>query len=120
MNESRKPENRGGVVVVNSETMGRGDEALGTKLLTNFLRTLVGVHPKPDAIIFYNAAVRLLATDSPHLDALKHLEEAGVDLLACITCLDFYGLESKIGVGTVSNMREICQRLLSAPKVISI
>ena len=111
---------RGGVVVINGETMGRGDDGLGARLLANFLRTLVGVSPKPDAIVFYNAAVRLLVPDSPHIDALKRLEEDGVDLLACVTCLDFFELEGKIGVGSVSNMREICQRLLAAPKVVSI
>jgi len=117
MSESTKS---GGVIVVNAETMGRGDDGLGAKLITNFFRTLVGVEPKPEAIVFYNAAVKLLAPGSPHIDALKHLEEAGVDLLTCITCLDFYQLEGKIAVGTVANMREICQRVMAAGKVVSI
>ena len=108
------------VIIVNGESMGHGDDGLGTKLITNFFRTLVGVDPKPEAIIFYNAAVKLLAPGSPHLEALHQLEETGVDLLACITCLDFYGLEGKLAIGTVSNMRDICQKLTSATTVVTL
>ena len=50
----------GTVVVVNGDTMGRGDDGLGAKLLRNFLWTAATVDPKPDAIVFYNAAVKLL------------------------------------------------------------
>ena len=85
----------------------------------SFLRTLAASENRPDAIIFYNAAVRLLAPASLHLEPLRQLEEAGVDLLACITCLDFYSLTSQIAVGHVSNMREILKRLMAAEKVIT-
>ncbi len=107
----------GTVVVVNGETMGRGDDALGAKLLGNFLRTAATVDPKPDAIVFYNAAVKLLGPASQSLDALRQLDAAGVDLLACVTCLEFYGLVQQIQVGRVSNMREIVQRTMEAGKV---
>jgi selenium metabolism protein YedF len=110
----------GTVVAIHAETMGRGDDALGAKLMGSYLRTLGTVDPKPDAIVFYNAAVRLLAADSPHLEALRGLHAAGVDLLACVTCLEFYALTGKLGVGTVSNMREIVQRTLAASKVVTV
>ena len=110
----------GTVVVVNGESMGRGDDALGAKLLGNFLRTAVSVDPKPDAIVFYNAAVNLLGPGSQSLDALRALDPAGVDLLACVTCLEFFGLTERLAVGTVSNMREITQRLVAAAKVVTI
>ncbi len=110
----------GTVVVVSAETMGRGDEALGAKLLANFLRTLAAIDPKPEAIVFYNAAVKLLGSESASLEALKALDDAGVDLLACITCLEFFALTDRLGVGQVSNMREIAQRLLAAGKVVTV
>lgn len=110
----------GTVVAVHAETMGRGDDALGAKLMGSFLRTLATVEPKPDAIVFYNAAVKLLAPGSPHLEALQALHAAGVDLLACVTCLEFYALTERLAVGAVSNMREICQRELGASKVITV
>ncbi len=108
------------VFIVNSESMGRGDDGLGAKILGSFLRTLAGVDRKPEAVVFYNGAVRLLGAGSPHLEALRQLEAAGVDLLACVTCLEFFGLVGKIAVGQVSNMREIVQRTLAASKVVTI
>jgi selenium metabolism protein YedF len=110
----------GTVVIVNADTMGRGDDGLGAKLLGNFLRTIVGLDPKPDAIVFYNAAVKLLGPDSASLEALKQLDEAGVDLLACVTCLEFFSLTQKLAIGQVSNMREIAQRTLAAAKVVTL
>jgi selenium metabolism protein YedF len=108
------------VVIIGSDTMGRGDAALGAKLMGTFLRTLSGHAPAPDAVVFYNAAVRLLSPDSPHLEALRALDAAGVDLLACVTCLEFYALTDSMAVGAVSNMREIVQRTLAADKVVTI
>ena len=113
--------NQGGtVVIVNGEQMGRGDDALGAKLLGSFLRTVAGLDPKPDALVFYNAAVKLLGPGSTSLEALKQLDDAGVDLLACVTCLEFFELTEKLQVGQVSNMREIAQRTLAATKVVTI
>ena len=108
------------LVIVSAEQMGRGDEALGAKLLASFLRTLTGIDPKPDALVFYNAAVKLLGPDSASLDALRQLDETGVDLLACVTCLEFFDLTKRIQVGRVSNMREIVQRMLAAAKVVTV
>ncbi len=113
--------NQGGtVVIVSAEQMGRGDDGLGAKLLANFLRTLAGLEPRPDAIVFYNAGVKLLGPGSTSLDALRQLDERGVDLLACVTCLEFFDLTKKIEVGQVSNMREIVQRTLGASKVVTV
>ncbi len=112
---------RGGtVVIVGAEQMGRGDDVLGAKLLGNFFRTLAVLDPKPEGIVFYNAAVKLLGPGSGSLEALKTLDEAGVDLLACVTCLEFFGLTEKIAVGQVSNMREIAQWTLTADKVVTL
>lgn len=108
------------VIVVGSESMGAGDVGLGAKLLGNFLRTLSGVEPGPSAIIFYNASVRMLAEGSPHLDALRELDEAGVELLACVTCLEFFSLRERMAVGQVSNMREIATRLMRADKTVTV
>jgi selenium metabolism protein YedF len=109
----------GTVIVLHAETLGRGDDALGAKLVGSYLRTLAAADPKPEAIVFYNAAVRLLAEGSPHLDALRALDDAGVDLLACVTCLEFYALLGRIAVGEVSSMREIVARTMAAAKVVT-
>ncbi len=108
------------VVILGSERMGHGDDGLGAKLAGNFLRMLAGLEPKPGAIVFYNGAVRLLGPGSASLEALRQLDDAGVDLLACVTCLEFFELTSKLEVGHVSNMREIAQRLLAAGRTITV
>jgi len=102
------------VVGVNGDSMGSGDEALGRKLLGSFLRTLGDLDQKPDAVVFYNAGVKLLADGTPLRVELKVLEDAGVDLLGCGTCLEHFGLIEKLVVGEVSNMRAIATRLLGA------
>lgn len=110
----------GTVVVLNSRRMGHGDDGLGEKLLASFLRTLTTLDSKPEAIVFYNAAVQLLGPGSAVLEPLKQLDDAGVDLLACVTCLEFFSLTETIQAGQVSNMREIAQRLVAAEKVIAV
>lgn len=109
----------GTVIILHAETLGRGDDALGAKLMGSYLRTLATVGEKADAIVFYNGAVRLLAPESAHLEALRTLHDAGVDLLACVTCLEHFALTQRLALGTVSNMREIVQRTMEAAKVIT-
>ena len=110
----------GWVVALHADTMGRGDDALGARILGAFIRTCAMVEPRPSAIVFYNAAVKLLAEGTPHLEALRALDDAGVDLLACVTCLEHFALTQRLAVGEVSNMREIVQRLANASKVVTI
>ncbi len=108
------------VVVINSEIMGKGSDELGKTLLGAFLRKLWASDTKPDAIVFYNAGVKLLARGSEVVDALTALSDLGVDLLACGTCLKYYALEDALLVGRISNMEEIVGELVHAATVITI
>ena len=106
-------------IIINSETLGRGDEELGKTLMGSFLRKLMILEDKPNSIIFYNSAVKLLTKELHVLDALHSLFEAGVDLIACGTCVGFYDLEDKLEVGRISNMEEIIRELGKSDKVIT-
>ncbi len=106
-------------IILNSKTLGRGNDELGEKMMGNFLRKLWGLDKKPDIIIFYNSAVQLLVKGSPVLDAIDALGKAGVDLIACVTCVDFYKLEGKLAAGRVSDMQEIASTLMKSDKVIT-
>lgn len=108
------------VVAVQEDSMGRGDVELGGILVRGFFHTLGEVQPLPDTIIFYNTGVRLAVEDSPVLDDLKMLEEKGVEILACGTCLGHFNLTEKLAVGEVSNMYSIAEALLGAGKVVNI
>ncbi len=113
-----RPEGSFRVVVVASDRMGEGDEALGRKLLVNFLKTLREVSPPPQALVFYNRGVFLSTEASPVLEELKELERRGVEILSCWTCLSHYGLEDKLRVGRASNMYEILSLLMRASLIL--
>lgn len=107
-------------IVINSESLGRGDEGLGIKLMGAFLRKLWASDQKPETIICYNSGVKLMAKGSPVLDALNGLHDAGVEILACGTCVEFYKLTGDIVAGRVSNMEEIVSILVTADSVVTV
>jgi len=108
------------VVLIASDSMGRGDDELGGILIRSFLHTLNEVEPLPDTIVFLNAGVKLTVEGSPVLEDLASLTERGVQILACGTCLGHFGLRDRIVAGEVSNMYSIAETLLGAGKVIAI
>ncbi|WP_456387009.1 sulfurtransferase-like selenium metabolism protein YedF [Desulfolithobacter sp.] len=113
-------ESRFGLVyVIASDTMGRGSEELGWALLQTYIQTIKNIDPLPSRIIFYNSGVKLVTSESGALEALQELQELGVEILVCGTCLDFYELKAAIKVGTISNMYDIMQSMTSADKVVS-
>jgi len=108
------------VVYVANNCMGRGDDELGQKLMRGFLRTWIDMEPKPWRMIFINSGVRLTTIDDESVEAVSMLEERGVEVLSCGTCLQFFGLEDKLRVGKVTNMYEVIESMNSATKVISV
>jgi len=110
----------GKTLVVKSDYMRHGSEELGRQLIGSFFRKLWGLEQKPDKIIFYNSAVKLLAKGSPVLEALDGLQEAGVDLIACGTCVTYFDLKDKIVVGRVSGMSEISSVLLNESATLTV
>ncbi len=101
-------------VVFSARGMGSGDPTLSTLLLKAFLRTLTEAQEKPRRIICYNEGVFLTLEDSEVLEDLKDLEQAGVEILVCGTCLDYYRVKDKLAVGQVSNMYDILETMLSS------
>jgi selenium metabolism protein YedF len=108
------------VVLIPSDGMGRGDEELGGILMRSFLHALNEVEPLPNTIILINSGVKLTAEGSVVLEDLRALQHRGVEILACGTCLDFFGLKDKIAVGHISNMYSIAETLLGAGKVVAL
>ncbi len=107
------------IVIVNRDTMGSGSGELGEILIGSFLRKVWAAAEKPDAIIFYNSAVKLLVKESPVLDALHGLDHAGVDLVACGTCIGYFNIQDRMAAGRESNMEEIANLILEG-QVVSI
>jgi len=102
----------GQILLLGSEGMGRGDDGLGLTILGNFLKTLVGNPLRPEKIVCWNAGVKLLTGDSPVVGTLQDLEGVGVEILACKTCIEHFGLQGKLVAGEVSTMPIISDLLM--------
>ena len=101
------------VFLIQSEGLGRGEEQLGSLLMATFLRVLGESKEKPESIIFWNTGVKLVCEGSRVLDHLKKLEEQGVTILACTTCLEYFELEDKIVVGKPTTMVKSIQSMFN-------
>ncbi|MCR3954933.1 MAG: sulfurtransferase-like selenium metabolism protein YedF [Gudongella sp.] len=110
----------GSVLVIQSNQMGKGDEELGSLLMKSFIYTVNETKPHPKAILFYNSGVKLTVEGSPVLEDLQDLLEAGVEIISCGTCLDFYNLKDSLAVGDISNMYTIYEKMQSGTNTITI
>ena len=101
------------VFLIQSEGLGRGEEQLGLILMATFLRLLGESKEKPESIIFWNTGVKLVCEGSRVLDHIRKLEEQGVTILACTTCLEYFELEDKIVVGKPTTMVKSIQSMFN-------
>ncbi|MDH7577365.1 MAG: sulfurtransferase-like selenium metabolism protein YedF [Bacillota bacterium] len=106
------------LVLVTSESLGRGSEELGKLLMKNFFYALTEQGGLGKVLIFLNSGVYLTCTGSPVLDYLYELEQDGAEILSCGTCLDYYQLRESLGVGEATNMYAILDYLQKIPRVI--
>lgn len=114
---------RGGgayLFVISADFMGKVQGDLGRVLIKAFLNTLAERDDLPSHLVLFNTGVALACGEAETVGALKRLEDRGVAILACGTCLDFLGLKETLKAGTVSNMYEIVDALVSAGKCITI
>jgi len=105
------------LLILQSEGLGRGDEQLGSMLLANFLRLLGESEDKPNSLLFWNTGVRLACEGSHVLESLKWLEEQGVEILACTTCLEYFDLTEKLLVSKLTTMLRSIQSILNCDVV---
>jgi selenium metabolism protein YedF len=100
-------------ILIQSEVLGHGNDELGEILMSNFLTKLAESKEKPASLIFWNSGVKLVAQGSWALVHLKKLEQQGVEILACATCLEFFELTDKIAAGKPTNMVAAVQSILT-------
>ena len=106
------------VVVISSKAMGHGGDELGTALMKGFIFALSQQETLPTTILFYNGGANIPVEGSVSLEDLKNMEEQGVEILTCGTCLNFYGLTEKLAVGEVTNMYTIVEKMTGADLII--
>lgn len=107
------------VIYINSEQMGSGDNELGTQLMGTFLSTLGDFVKEVSHILLVNGGVKLACEGSDKTDILVSLNEAGIEILSCGTCINRFNLSDKVKAGQVSNMFAILQVLTTADKIIT-
>lgn len=101
------------VVLIGQAGLGAGDAELGGLILANFLRMLGEREEKPAYIILWNEGVRIAVEGSNWINHLRRLDEQGVKIICCRTCIEFLGLEGQIAVGVIGNMPGILEILLT-------
>ena len=112
------PANEGFAVVISSDEMGSGDPVLGKKLMKSFFIALSCMDIPPRLIVFYNAGVKLAAEEKELAEILSELEVKGTEILFCGTCTDWFKLQGKITVGSISDMFQIVNKLSGYRKVL--
>jgi len=107
-------------ILLKTDLFGQGEPELGQVLMKSFLFSLNELDGKVANLIFMNSGVRLTTEGSPVLEHLQALEQKGVEILSCGTCLDYYQLKDKLAVGKVTNMYTAMEILTGAERAITI
>jgi len=107
------------VVCIKGELMGEGDPELGKVLMETFVENLKLQEQLPTHVVLYNGGVKLAMKQSPACQALTELEEMGIRIMLCGTCIDHYGIQMDIGVGMISNMVVITETLAATGHVLT-
>jgi selenium metabolism protein YedF len=108
------------MVMCATDRLGYGDDALGLKLMVNFLRTLKEMGPELWRLVFVNNGVKLAIEGTEVLADLQALEKGGLKIMVCGTCLNHFNLLEKKRVGETTNMLDIVTAMQLADKVVNI
>lgn len=105
-------------LIIQSECLGRGDDKLGGQLMKNYLYTLARQSPLPKEIFLLNSGVKLACKGSDSLEDLKLLEDAGVSIASCGTCLNYFELSHTLECGTIGSMAQIVNAQMSTSSLL--
>jgi selenium metabolism protein YedF len=108
------------MVMCTTDRIGFGDDDLGLKLMISFIGTLKEMDPDLWRLVLVTNGVKLTIDGSEVLQDLKELEDRGIMILVCGTCLDHFNLLEKKRVGETTNMLDIVTSMQLADKVINI
>ncbi len=114
-----RAETRSTAFLILADGLGPEPE-LSRVLMRSFLGTVAQTDPKPARILFLNRGVHLTTEGSPVLDVIREIAEAGVEILSCGTCLEYFGKRGALRVGQVANMYDTVETLTGPHKVVTI
>ncbi len=105
------------VFQIQSEGLGRGEDKLDGLLMANFLRLFGESKEKPGTLVFLEYRGSPGLRRFPGSDHLKRLEEQGVEILTCTTCLEYFDLMDKLKIGKATTMVKSVQSLMNSDMV---
>jgi sulfur relay (sulfurtransferase) complex TusBCD TusD component (DsrE family) len=108
------------VLLFTRNGMGDGPSDLQINLIKKFLQLALENTEIPAKMLFYTDGVKLACKGSEVIDLLKQLEEKGVELVLCSTCLQRFELSDMVEAGVVGSMADIIEALSKSEKVISL
>lgn len=119
-NENIKNNIENKCIIISNDKLGQGSEELGKILIKGFIYTITESDIFPKYIILLNSGVKLSTENDDTIENLKMLEEKGVEIMSCGTCLDYYNLKDSLKVGSVTNMYNIVEILKSTENNITL
>jgi hypothetical protein len=106
------------LIIVANDGMGTAEKDLRHLMIYKYFLLLCEFQHLPKVVFFYTEGVKLLIEGSPILEQLKALEERGVLIIGCSTCLKHYELMQRIEVGIVGSMGDLIEAQIKMDKVI--
>lgn len=108
-------------ILFSSNKMGNGNDELGEVLMNGYIYTLTEMDELPKYIMFVNSGVKLTTKGSKCIEDLKKLEDRGVEVLSCGTCLNYLNIDlDNLEVGSVTNMYTIVDNTVNVDKTIKM
>jgi selenium metabolism protein YedF len=108
------------VILFTANGLGHGPEDLSSILVKKYLSLLLEAGWLPSKLLFYTDGVKLACEGSPVVDQLLQLENQGVEIILCKTCLDYFNLSGSVKVGVIGGMGDILEAMQRAGKVVTV
>jgi selenium metabolism protein YedF len=108
------------LVLLATDHLGQGDDGLGGKIVTNFIKTMKEMGDDLWRLVLLNGGVKLAVEGAEALPYLQELAQKGLGILVCGPCLKTFNLFEKKQVGELTSMMDIVTSMQVADKVISL
>jgi selenium metabolism protein YedF len=105
------------LLVIGTDTLGK-DEDLGRILMKGFFETMKVSKQIPHTMLFLNAGVKLTTVNTDTVGLLKDIEQMGVEIYSCGTCLKHYNLEQSLKVGFRGTTNHLVEGMQDFEKVV--
>ena len=104
------------MIYITDDKVGE-DKELGKILLKGFIHTIKEAEQLPSKIIFVNRGVFVTTEWDDSIEDLKELNEMGIEIYSCGTCLNYFEITESLKIGVIGNAYDTVNALLQADSV---